>query len=133
MLTALQMTSVLDAGPVYCKKPLDLTGSAEEIFCRAALLSAQMMTEIVAHEPEPVPQEGEVTVFARRKPSQSEVPQDATPDALYDHIRMLDATGYPHAYMQHGNWRAHFTGARLVGNTVETRAVFKEFRPEETR
>jgi len=128
MLTALQMTDVLDAGPVYFKRPLSLEGSAEEIFRRASDLIVQMIAEIVEQESPPKPQEGEPITFARRKPSQSELPRDATPEALYDHIRMLDAPGYPHAFQRHGAWKASFTDARLIGNTVEARVRFE--RPE---
>ncbi len=125
MLTALKMTATLDAGPVYFKRHLSLEGSAEEIFCRASILSVQMMTEIVEEEPLPKPQEGEATFFSRRKPAQSEIPADAAPEILFDHIRMLDAPGYPHAFLRHGDWRLTFTKARLVGAAIEARARFE--------
>ncbi len=132
MLTALRMTATLDAGPVYFKRHLGLEGSAEEIYCRASILSVQMMTEIVEKEPLPKPQEGEATFFSRRKPSQSEIPRDATPEMLFDHIRMLDAPGYPHAYLCHGNWCASFTKARLVGNAIEACVHFERNETDET-
>lgn len=130
-LTALRMTEILDAGPVYLKRPLSLEGSAEEIFRRASELSLQMMAEIVDHEPEPVPQKGEATVFARRKPNQSELPEDPSPEALYDHIRMLDAPGYPRAFLRHGSWMARFAEARLADNAIEARVRFEKIDPDE--
>lgn len=126
MLTALRMTASIDAGPVYFKRPLSLEGSAEEIFRRASGLSVQMIAEIVADEPTPVEQVGDATVFSRRKPTQSELPTQATPESLYDHIRMLDAPGYPHAFLRHGSWVGRFTDARLDGNTIEARVSFKQ-------
>lgn len=126
MLTALQMTETLDAGPVYFKRSLSLEGSARQIMRRAAALSAEMMAEIVAREPAPVPQEGTPTHFARRKPAQSALPDAATPEALYDHIRMLDAPGYPHAFLNHGAWRASFTEAVVDGAAVEARVRFEK-------
>lgn len=131
MLTALRMTEVLDAGPVYFKRPLSLEGAADEIFKRASDLSVTMMAEIVKTEPEPVAQTGEATQFARRKPSQSAIPADADPGALYDHIRMLDADGYPHAFIEHGAWVARFTDARLDGSRVEARVRFEQINPGE--
>lgn len=131
MLTALRMTETLDAGPVYFKRPLAFDGSAQEIFRRASDMSIQMMTEIVDREPEPVPQEGEATVFARRKPHQSELPPDLTAETLYDHIRMLDAPDYPHAFLRHGSWLARFTEARLDGHNVEARVRFEKSKPDE--
>jgi len=130
MLTALRMTEVLDAGPVYLKRPLSLDGSAEDVFRRASELIAQMMAEIVTCEPIPVPQKGKPTAFARRKPSQSELPLQGTAEVLFDHIRMLDAPGYPHAFLRHGEWRASFTEAQLVNSAVEARVRFEKIRPK---
>lgn len=125
MMTALRMTNELDGGPVYFKRPLSLEGCAKEIFSRASDLIVQMIDELVVNEPQPVMQEGKSTVFARRKPSQSELPAVVTPEGLYDHIRMLDAPGYPNAFLHHGAWRASFTDARLIGNMVEARVRFE--------
>ncbi|MFG6584654.1 hypothetical protein [Sulfitobacter sp. 1A12779] len=125
MLTALKMTATLDAGPVYFKRPLCLAGSAETIFRRASELSVRMMAQIVANEPTPVPQQGEPTVFPRRKREQSELPYGATAEQLYDHIRMLDAPGYPHAFLRFGNFHATFTKARIRGPIVEASVRFE--------
>lgn len=124
MLTALRMSSVLDAGPVYMKRPLDLSGTAEEIFRRAAALSIEMMANIVEVEPEPVPQSGDPVLFTRRVPAQSEIPSDGSFSMLYDHIRMMDAPGYPHAFVTHGRWVGSLTDARLLPDTVEARIRF---------
>lgn len=125
VLTALRMSTTLDAGPVYFKRPLSLAGTAEEIFLRASELSVRMMAEIVATEPAPVPQDGEPTVFPRRKPEQSELPHWTTAEQLYDHIRMLDAPGYPHAFLRFGDFHATFTQARQTGSSVEARVRFE--------
>jgi methionyl-tRNA formyltransferase len=120
-LSALRMVEELDAGPVYIKRPLSLAGSAGEIFTRMADLSFDMMAEIAAHEPAPVPQSGEPVVFERRKPEQSRLPEDATPEALFDFVRMLDADTYPRAFLDHGNLRLEFAEARLTGGALEAR------------
>jgi methionyl-tRNA formyltransferase len=124
------MTAELDAGPVYAKQPLSLHGSAREIFQRVAVLALDMMERIVREEPDPEPQHGPVTRFARRKPDQSLIPRDATLNQLHDHIRMLDADGYPHAFIDHGPWRAHFSDAQPAGAALEARVRF-ERRDEE--
>lgn len=132
VLTALRMTAELDAGPVYMKRPLSLEGTAQEIFQHAAELSMDMIAEIIDQEPGAVPQSGTPVFFKRRKPEQSELPEDATPEGLYDHIRMLDAPGYPHAFLRHGPWVARVTGARLNGNTVDARVRFEKSKPDDT-
>ena len=66
------MVDEVDAGPVYLKRPLSLEGRAEEIYERTADLVYDMISEIIADEPVPVPQSGEAVVFSadtRRKRS----------------------------------------------------------------
>lgn len=120
-LTALRMTTLLDAGPVYLKRALSLEGRAEDIYRRAAALSYAMLEEIVATEPTATPQQGEAVLFARRRPAQSQLPAQGSAEALYDHIRMLDAETYPRAYMEHGEWRLEFRDAALTPDGVEAR------------
>ena len=120
MLTALRMTEAFDAGPVYMKQPLSLEGStAEEIYQRASRLSCQMALCIATDEPKPVPQQGEPVVFKRRTPDQSRIPMDVSSlHALFDHIRMLDAEGYPRAFLEHGPLRLEFSRAALYNGRV---------------
>ena len=125
MVSALRMVSELDAGPVYLKKPLSLEGRAQSIYERAADVVFGMIGEIVANEPEPVPQSGEAVIFPRRTPAESALPAGAGPAALYDHIRMLDAEGYPHAFLEHDGMRLEFTGAQMAADgTVSARVTF---------
>ena len=123
-LSALRMTEKLDAGPVYAKRPLELHGSAEEIFRRAAVGTLDIIEWMVANEPSPVAQSGEPTVFQRRSPEQSAIPTNGNAEALYDHIRMLDAEGYPRAFAEHGEWRMEFTEASIDGNEVAAKVKF---------
>jgi methionyl-tRNA formyltransferase len=123
MLTALRMTAEMDGGPVYLKRPLDLSGRAQEIFARAADLTFAMIAEMVAGEPEPVAQAGEVTVFRRRRPEQSRLPEAADLAGLYDHIRMLDAETYPQAFLESGHLRLTFSHAELGEGTLTARVT----------
>ncbi|UZZ08819.1 hypothetical protein NDO41_15565 [Ectopseudomonas mendocina] len=111
-LTALQMVEEMDAGPVYTKKDLDLTGTAQEIYVRAGALSAEVIRWMVSVEPEPVPQRGEPFTFRRRTPEQSRLPESGDLAHLYDFIRMLDADGYPHAFLDYGEFRLEFRKAQ---------------------
>lgn len=126
MVSALRMERELDAGPVYAKRPMSLDGRAEEIYLRAGELCWEMIREIVASEPTPQPQRGEATVFRRRKPEQSVLPSDGTLAKLYDHIRMLDAPGYPLAFIQHGGFRLEFGHAEVKDGVVQARVLFRK-------
>ena len=102
MLSALRCGPGLDTGDVYLKQPLSLHGSAEEIYLRADSLIEQMIEKIVVDEPIPSPQQGEPVLFTRRRPAQSNLDYCPKGDvqAWFDHIRMLDAEGYPHAFLE---------------------------------
>jgi methionyl-tRNA formyltransferase len=117
-LSALRMTDEVDAGPVYMKADLSLEGTAQEIYIRACDLSARMAARIIREAPEPVPQQGSVEKFERRTPEQSRVPPDLTPQSAYDFIRMLDADGYPRAFLEHQGMRYVFSRASLEGGTL---------------
>jgi len=119
MLTALRMVDEIDAGPVYAKRELDLHGSAEEIYVRSSRLAAEMIREIATTEPKPEAQEGEVVAFSRRRPEDSAIPELASPEAVYDFVRMLDADGYPPAFLDHRGFRYSFRRAVLYDGRVE--------------
>lgn len=120
-VTALRMVEAMDAGPIYLQKPLSLYGGGDEIFIRIAKTIVPMIHEILATRPTPVPQTGEPTPFKRRKPDQSELSSELKSlDELFDFIRMLDADGYPKAFLKHGNFRLEFTRAALRRDGIES-------------
>lgn len=118
VLTALRMVKEMDAGPIYTKKPLSLNGSAEEIYLRAGKLSVEIIQWMIKKNPQPTTQEGEVITFNRRKPEQSCLPNSGELKNAYDFIRMLDADGYPKAFIDYGNYRIHFRKAKLDSDSV---------------
>jgi methionyl-tRNA formyltransferase len=117
-LTALRMVHEFDAGPVYLKEPLTLEGSAEEIYLRATALAVRMVQRMVREQPVPAAQQGEVVTFKRRKPEESAIAAPESLTALYDFIRMLDADGYPHAFLDHSGFRFEFTRAALYDGRI---------------
>jgi methionyl-tRNA formyltransferase len=126
VLTALRMVDELDAGPVYLKRSLSLEGRAAEIYERAADLVYDMIKEIIASEPIPVAQRGKVTMFSRRTPDQSILPQSGSTEALYDFIRMLDAPTYPKAFIDWGQWRLVFDHAQISGEGLEAHVAIRK-------
>lgn len=119
-MTALRMTDDFDAGDVYMKRDFSLkSGSAHVLYQQASRLSCDMIKEIATEEPTAEPQCGEVTIFKRRKPQQSEMTANIKSlEELHNHIRMLDAPGYPHAYIDLGEYRIHFTSSALEGDQL---------------
>jgi methionyl-tRNA formyltransferase len=119
------MSDELDAGPVYLKQPLSLEGGAEEIYMRATRLSAEMMGKIIGDGIQPTPQVGEPTYFLRRRPEESLLPELETLDEVHDFIRMLDAEGYPKAFLDVGRFRVEFGGSVLYNCKVTVEASFR--------
>jgi methionyl-tRNA formyltransferase len=123
-IAAIKIDGGIDTGDIYLKKSLMLEGTAQQIFERANPLVKQMIEEIIDNDIIPYPQEGDAVVFRRRKPGQSNISQLHTPSQVYDHIRMLDAPGYPPAYLSTSWMKFSFTGAALnKDGTVEARVV----------
>jgi methionyl-tRNA formyltransferase len=125
-LSALRLVGELDAGPLYAKADLSLEGRAEAIYERAMDTAAELIAAIVRDEPEPRPQPmGPASVFRRRKPEESRLPELASPEAVYDFIRMLDAPGYPHAFLSHGSFRFTFSHAELENGAITARVCIE--------
>lgn len=131
-LTALRMTAAFDAGPVYLKQELSLAGNAEEIYIRAGRLSAAMIRTIISTEPVALEQTGTPVVFKRRNPGESQIDALETLDALYDFIRMLDAEGYPQAYIDYHGFRFSFRRAGLYNGRIEADVTIRPLRDVES-
>ncbi len=123
-LTALRMVEEFDAGPVYLKDELNIgNGPAEEIYIRSSYVAARMIKRIISQQIEAVPQTGEVSIFKRRRPEESEIPDLDSPEQLYDFIRMLDAEGYPRAFIGLAGFRYEFSNASLYDGKITANVI----------
>ncbi|QVL50168.1 MAG: hypothetical protein KFB96_06825 [Thiocapsa sp.] len=111
VISALRCVEALDAGPVYLKRPLNLNGGAEEIYLRADRIVESMIVTLIEEQPTASPQVGEPTLFKRRRPEQGDWSDAPDLDRVFDRIRMLDADGYPPAFIDVGPFRLTFTRA----------------------
>lgn len=112
-VTAIRVEEGIDTGDIYLKKPLKLHGTAEEIFLRSSMIILLMIEEIIDSNIKPVEQRGEITNFKRRKPKDGNIEGLEDPEKMYDYIRMLDAPGYPKAFIEVGNVKLEFSRASL--------------------
>ena len=113
-LTALKMIEELDAGPIYRQDELSLDGRAQKILAEMSLLAIEQIKYIITYNPDPLPQRvGNAEIFKRRKPVDSEIKKLESLTELYDHIRMLDASGYPTAYLDHGRFKYEYSNAKM--------------------
>ena len=124
-ISAIKCTVSLDAGPVYMKRPLSLHGSAEEIYIRASEIIEDMIAEIVKTSPEPEEQQGKPTIFRRRTPEEGNIAELKEIRQIYDYIRMLDAEGYPRAFLEVGAFRFEFHRASLTQDGILADVVIR--------
>lgn len=112
-ISAIKCVKDLDAGPIYLKEHLGLLGSAQEIYERANKIIIEMIRSILKSNIQPIEQTGKVVTFKRRTPDQSEIKDIHDPNSLYDHIRMLDADGYPRAFLNYSGFRFEFSKSSI--------------------
>ena len=119
-ISALRVEEGLDTGDVYMKADLKLAGVAQEIYSRASeIIFTKMIPEIIRKEPKPIKQKGEVVVFSRRRPEEGSIQNLPNLKTVYDFIRMLDAEGYPKAYLEMDNGqRLEFSEAKLTKGKI---------------
>ncbi len=117
-LSAIRCVKTLDAGPIYMKRPLSLSGNAEEVLLRAAKVTEEMIECIILEQPIPIEQTGEPTEFRRRLPKDGDLAGLAELEKIYDFIRMLDADGYPSAFIENDYFKFEFSGATLNAEDI---------------
>ncbi len=118
-LSALKVVEDLDAGPIYIKKELSLSGTAEQIYYKVNHLVFELVCQIITENLAPKEQTGTPTLFKRRTPDMSNLSKIETLDCFYDMIRMLDAEGYPHAFLETEYFKIEFRNAVHKGKEIE--------------
>jgi len=121
-ISALKVESGLDTGDIYLKEDFNISiGSAEENFIKLSnIIFENMIPKILNCNLVPSKQEGNITIFQRRKPSESDLKhlEIKSLEKLYDIIRMLDAEGYPKAYIKLDNLKIEFSEVHLKNDKL---------------
>lgn len=126
-ISAIRVVREVDAGPVYMKEAFTLEGSAQEIYSRMSdIIFQKMIPAFFEKELTPVAQQGQIVLFKRRTPEQSRIPEGLSLRQMYDYIRMLDAQGYPNAYIDLGSCRITFYCAQMEDGVVRAEAEIRE-------
>ena len=125
-ISALRVVKELDAGPIYLKKDLDLHGTAQEIFERASqIIFKELIPEFVKNEPVAKEQTGEITLFKRRKPEDGDLSELTSVREIHDYIRMLDAPGYPNAFLETKHFKVDFSDSAIVDDIIVAQVKIK--------
>lgn len=130
MLTMFQMDERLDTGRILAEREcIALDGAAEAIYARAMGAAAEMIHAFLEHPElhQGWEKRGFAHTYRRRVPADSRLP-----DAMeglrdgYDRIRMLDAEGYPRAFLEYGGLRFEFDRAVLYDGRIKADVVITE-------
>ena len=123
-ISALLVDKGLDAGDIYLKENFNISiGSAEENFREISkIIFEKLIPKILNENIVPKKQIGEIVEFKRRTKGDSDLDKLLVKSkrSLYDFIRMLDAEGYPKAYLKVDGFKiefseVHFKNGKLVG------------------
>lgn len=143
VLSVFRMTSELDAGPVLSDGvEVSLEGSAEAIYARAMHKAAWWAWVLAGMWPK-LPEGRSITreeleqhpPRPRRKPEDSRLCAVVDGDGpraggglaeVYDRIRMVDAPGYPRAFLDYGRFRFTFRRAVLYDGRIEADVTITE-------
>ena len=121
-ISAIKVAEGMDTGDIYMKEDIALEGAAQNIFQRcSAIIFNKMIPNIVKNNQKPKSQSGEAVEFKRRKPEDGEISNLVDLEKVYDYIRMLDAEGYPNAFLEKNNLRLEFSRAKLTGGKLEAK------------
>ena len=119
VLSAFLCNEDIDAGPIVLKRNLNLLGGAEEVYIRMTRLALDMISFIISnkisYEKQP---KGDFEKFKRKKLSESQIIEFQDINLIHDKIRMLDAKGYPKAFVKIGKLKLEFSRASRKVNHI---------------
>ena len=116
-ICAIKYNNIIDGGDVFLRSNILLKGTANEIFKNIFDKIIVMITKIIKKTPRSKKQIGKVTVFKRRKPSQSQINFNTTLTKIYDFIRMLDLDfkNFPKAFLNEKKYKIIFSEPIIRG------------------
>lgn len=99
-LTLFRMTDEMDAGPILYQEPLSLEGNMRDILCRLTDRGGRMALRAIRefHNLKFRPQEGEPTLYRRRKPHESQIVEFPSALEVHNKVRAL-GDPYPNAFI----------------------------------
>lgn len=124
-ISALKVDDGIDTGDIYLKENFNIAiGSAEENFMKlSTVVFEKMIPKFLDEKLKPIKQNGTIAIFQRRKLKDSDMKSmnEITIGKLYDFIRMLDAEGYPKAYLELGSLKIEFSEVHLKNKKLTGR------------
>jgi len=123
-ISAFKVSERLDSGPICIQGDLSLQGNALDILSKMEAKSVQMIKKIIKTKNLKFKkQKGKPSFFKRRKPSESKINayKTKTINELYDFLRMLDAPGYPKAFIKLNKFKFSFNSIKINKNKINAK------------
>jgi len=124
-ISALKVDVGVDTGDIYFKENVNIAlGSAEENFIKISnIIFEKMIPKFLDEDIIPIPQAGDIVIFKRRNVEDSNLQmlESYIINNLYDFIRMLDADGYPKAYIKLREFKIEFSEVHLKNQKLVKR------------
>lgn len=125
-ITAFKVSEKIDAGPICMKEKFELKGNAQTIYKRMEAKCLDMIEKLIKRKNIRFKKQiGHISYFKRRKPSESKINLkiNHTINGLYNFLRMLDAPGYPNAFIKLKDIKFRFNHIRKKNNTIEAKVI----------
>lgn len=130
-ISALKVDGGLDTGDIFFKYDFNIrVGSAEENFITlSSIIFEKMIPYLLENQLVPQKQTGEVVNFKRREANESDILKlkEKNLNKMYDFVRMLDAEGYPKAYIKLDNIKIEFSEVHLKNKKLVGRFEVIEY------
>jgi len=117
-VNAIVMDKELDAGDIYYSLPITLQGSLLDIWLSISDIAYELIQKCITDNPRPTPQCGEPSTYKRIKNNKIKVDPHKDLCYIYNQIRMVDAEGYPNAYLNINGFKLEFTRAKIEENSI---------------
>ena len=118
---SLLMEKELDAGPVYLRTKVKLSGTLDEILIRIYRVIANQIKIFKKKEPSPKIQQGTPYKFKRLSTKDNLINFNDDLSSIFDQIRMLDSDLYPNAFIQLGSHMIDFSQATLKNGSINAK------------
>jgi len=119
-ICAIKLTDKIDAGPIYLKRIITLSGNGDEIFLRIYRKTLAMIKLIIKKIPKEKKQCGKITYFKRRIPEESKLDfNQKNILKVYNFIRMLDINitkNFPKSFIDIGDYKIKFFNPKFFKN-----------------
>lgn len=122
MLTSFRINNKIDSGDICLKKNISLKGNARMIYERIEKTGIKMINYIIKKKNiKFIKQKNKVKFYKRRKKNDSNLLSENYPklENIYNFIRMLDAEGYPRAFLDFKNYKIFFKKAKLLNREIK--------------